>query len=83
MDVPELSQANPGPGTVSESVRALQVLLVDKWGANLAPSGIDGRFGHLTDQAVRWVQMEGQGRAGPVDGIVGSQTWSYLIVGGK
>lgn len=83
VDVPELSQANPGPGTVSESVRALQVLLVDKWGANLAPSGIDGRFGHLTDQAVRWVQMEGQGRAGPVDGIVGSQTWSYLIVGGK
>jgi hypothetical protein len=82
VNVPTLSITDPGPGTSSEAVKALQVLLVDKWGANLAPSGIDGRFGQLTENAVRWVQGEGQGRAGPVDGIVGPETWSYLVTGG-
>jgi peptidoglycan hydrolase-like protein with peptidoglycan-binding domain len=75
--------ANPGPGVVSEAVKALQVLLVDKWGADLSPSGIDGRFGPKTHDGVTWVQTEAQGRAGAVDGIVGPETWSFLVVGGK
>lgn len=83
VDVPTLSVTTPGPGAVSESVKALQVLLVDKWGADLSPSGIDGRFGPKTEDGVKWVQMEGQGRAGPVDGIVGPETWSFLVMGGK
>lgn len=82
VNVPELSEHNPGPSVASPAVRALQVLLVDKWGADLTPAGIDGRFGAKTADAVRWVQGEGQGRAGPVDGIVGPETWSYLVNGG-
>lgn len=83
VNVPELSEQNPGPGTVSPAVKALQVLLVDKWGADLSPSGIDGRFGPKTADAVKWVQGEGQGRSGAVDGIVGPETWSFLVVGGQ
>jgi peptidoglycan hydrolase-like protein with peptidoglycan-binding domain len=74
---------DPGPATVSESVKALQCLLIDKWGCNLAPSGVDGRFGPATENAVKWVQGESQGRAGPVDGIVGPETWSFLVIGGS
>lgn len=83
VNVPTLSLTEPGPGTVSEAVKALQVLLVDKWGADLSPSGIDGRFGPKTHDGVTWVQTEAQGRAGAVDGIVGPETWSFLVVGGK
>jgi GH25 family lysozyme M1 (1,4-beta-N-acetylmuramidase) len=83
VNVPTLSVTDPGPGAVSEAVKALQVLLVDKWGCDLSPSGIDGRFGPQTENGVRWVQGESQGRAGAVDGIVGPETWSFLVVGGK
>jgi GH25 family lysozyme M1 (1,4-beta-N-acetylmuramidase) len=82
VNVPTLSAQDPGPGTASPAVKALQVLLVDKWGADLSPAGIDGRFGPKTEDAVKWVQGEAQGRSGPVDGIVGPETWAYLVIGG-
>lgn len=83
VDVPQLSEADCQSGVYSEAVKALQVLLVDKWGADLSPAGIDGLFGPKTLDGVKWVQMEAQGRAGAVDGIVGPETWSFLVVGGK
>lgn len=79
MNVPELSITHPGPGTPSGAVRALQLLLSGKFGANLGPTGIDGHFGPVTEEAVKWVQGESHGAAGPVDGVVGPQTWSYLV----
>jgi lysozyme len=83
VNVPELSVTAPGPGVASGAVRALQALLSVKFGANLGPSGIDGHFGPVTENAVRWVQGEAHGAAGPSDGVVGPLTWSYLITFGN
>lgn len=83
VDVPQLSVTSPGPSVASGAVRALQLLLSGKFGANLAPTGVDGRFGPHTEAAVRWVQTEAHDAAGPVDGIVGPRTWSYLVTFGN
>jgi peptidoglycan hydrolase-like protein with peptidoglycan-binding domain len=83
VNVPELSVTSPGPSVASGAVRALQLVLTGKFGANLGPSGIDGRFGPATENAVKWVQGEAHGAAGPVDGIVGPQTWTYLVTYGN
>ena len=61
-------------GAIGERVFAIQYLLNFRIGAGLAT---DGKFGPLTAAAVRKFQS----RFGlQVDGIVGPQTWTHLIV---
>ncbi|MYT23830.1 N-acetylmuramoyl-L-alanine amidase [Streptomyces sp. SID7760] len=60
-------------GEVSERVRTLQYLLVQR-GATLAP---DGAFGAATAMAVRAFQKSIE--AG-IDGVAGNQTWNQLCV---
>lgn len=79
VNVPQLSKAAPGPGIVNESVKSVQALLVAKFGENVGPSGIDGRFGNATDAAVRSLQTRVFGAGPRVDGIVGPDTWSVLV----
>jgi peptidoglycan hydrolase-like protein with peptidoglycan-binding domain len=69
------NQALPviGRGSTGEAVRRLQRSLVI--GDLLANTGIDGRFGPVTEQAVRSFQ---QAVGIDVDGIVGPQTWARL-----
>ncbi|HEV7647023.1 MAG TPA: peptidoglycan-binding protein [Actinophytocola sp.] len=61
-------------GSGGEAVKAAQTQL-DKYGAGLA---VDGRFGSVTDGAVRAYQAA-HGLA--VDGLVGPQTWQSLLGG--
>jgi peptidoglycan hydrolase-like protein with peptidoglycan-binding domain len=63
-------------GSTGEAVRAAQTQL-NKHGAGLA---VDGRFGSVTDGAVRAYQSA-HGLA--VDGLVGPQTWQSLLGGGS
>jgi len=76
VNVPQLSEANPGPQVVSAAVRALQALLAGKWGQPQVV--VDGRFGPITDGAVRAVQSA---HGLTVDGIVGPVTWNLLLNG--
>jgi peptidoglycan hydrolase-like protein with peptidoglycan-binding domain len=77
--LPTLSETAPGPSVVEPAVKALQAVLIGKWGIN--PGQIDGRFGPLTAGAVRQLQSEAAGKSGPVDGIAGPLTWAYLVDG--
>lgn len=61
-------------GAKSDEVKSIQALLNAKGSANLA---LDGDFGPATDQAVRSLQAFFQI---VVDGIVGEQTWTILLV---
>ncbi|MGH3571184.1 MAG: GH25 family lysozyme [Pseudonocardiaceae bacterium] len=75
VQVPTLSEQDPGPGTVNEASRAVQALLVGKAGIGVGPAGIDGRYGNQTQLAVRSYQ----GRNGLAqDGICGPITWEHL-----
>jgi peptidoglycan hydrolase-like protein with peptidoglycan-binding domain len=60
-------------GSSGEAVRAVQQLLVDKFGYGLT---IDGVFGTNTDVAVHNFQSS---HGLIVDGIVGKKTWKMLI----
>jgi len=60
-------------GSSNQAVRAVQMLLNDKFGFGLA---VDGIFGPGTNAAVRDYQA-GHGLA--VDGIVGPKTWQSLV----
>jgi len=60
-------------GSTGQPVRAVQVLLNDKFGYSLA---VDGTFGPATNDAVRDFQDD---HDLAVDGIVGPQTWRMLI----
>lgn len=60
-------------GKTGQEVRAIQVLLKDKFGYNI---NVDGIFGPDTANAVKDFQAD-KGIA--VDGIVGPQTWRRLI----
>lgn len=82
VNVPQLSQAAPGPKIVNEAVKAVQGILVAKFGLSVGQAGIDGRFGADTDSAVRELQTQHFGAGPRVDGIVGTDTWSLLVNGG-
>lgn len=74
VNVPVLSQTNPGPSVVSATVGAVQCLLRQAVAPSLV---VDGRFGPLTAQAVHDLEVQ---RGLSVDaGIVGSQVWSSLL----
>ncbi|MEU5404102.1 peptidoglycan-binding domain-containing protein [Streptomyces sp. NPDC005963] len=61
-------------GSTGNAVREAQCLL-QYWGFDVGPSGVDGQFGARTEAAVRDIQAAcGIG----VDGIVGPITWSVL-----
>jgi peptidoglycan hydrolase-like protein with peptidoglycan-binding domain len=62
-------------GSTGQAVRAIQVLLNDKFGYGIA---VDGIFGPSTDDAVRDFQDD---HDLAVDGIVGPQTWRMLVGG--
>ena len=81
VNVPQLSVTTPGPTVVEPACKALQAALLGKWSIAVGPTGIDGRYGPATADAVKELQTHGAGAAGPVDGICGAQTWSYLIDG--
>ncbi len=62
-------------GSNGDAVRAVQRLLVDKFGYSLT---VDGIFGPNTDAAVKGFQTS---KGLTVDGIVGPKTWSALVSG--
>ena len=76
VNVAELSEADPGPGTVSGPVQSVQSLLESKFKTSVGAAGIDGRFGPATTEAVRSFQTRAQIT---VDGIVGPVTWAHLL----
>ncbi len=63
-------------GSSGKPVKALQILL-DYFGYNIGKCGIDGDFGSDTNSAVRKFQKDS---GIEIDGIVGKDTWSNLIV---
>ncbi len=72
---PVLRRGQPAPGPLSvEPIRTLQYLLRQHGHTNVE---VDGKFGPVTEEAVRAFQRsKGLG----VDGIVGNQTWPALLV---
>lgn len=71
--------ADPGTvlltrGSTGSTVTALQDALVRYGGPGAAtdPGGIDGKFGHKTEAAVKAYQSQ---RSVTADGVVGDQTW--------
>jgi hypothetical protein len=60
-------------GSTGVNVKRLQQRLIE---LNHSPGPVDGRFGPVTDRAVRAFQ---QVAARPVDGIVGPITWKALF----
>ena len=76
MNVPVLSESDPGPNVVSEPVRTIQALLNLRHAAGLV---CDGRFGPRTAAAVTaWEEAKGLS----VDtGIAGPQVWTSLTNG--
>lgn len=62
-------------GQKSQSVRALQLLLIG-YGGTLDPYGADGNFGAATQAAV--IAFQTQNGLTP-DGIVGEKTWAVLL----
>jgi len=78
VQVPTLSVTDPGPDAVSVPVRAVQAIIVYDGGITVGPSGVDGKFGPDTEQAVKTFQgLHGLTQ----DGIVGPLTWGVLING--
>ena len=63
-------------GDEEQAVKSMQVLLVSR-GYYLGSYGADGVFGDATDKAVRSFQKDS--KLG-VDGIVGKDTWTALLV---
>jgi peptidoglycan hydrolase-like protein with peptidoglycan-binding domain len=72
--MPQLAQGAGMGATPSPAVRRVQRVL-DRRGYDLGAPGVDGRFGPLTDAAVRRLQTD-KGLA--VDGIVGTHTRKAL-----
>jgi len=68
-------QGHPSPGPLSvEPIKTVQYLLRQHGSSEVAADGI---FGPITDAAVRSFQAD---HGLLVDGIVGNQTWSTLLV---
>ena len=63
-------------GMTGDAVRALQALLIGKFGISCGASGTDGSFGPATEAAVRALQNT---LALSSDGIVGKLTWGGMI----
>ncbi len=63
-------------GNLGKSVKALQIIL-DSYGYNIGKCGIDGDFGSDTDSAVKKFQKDCEIS---VDGIVGKDTWTNLLI---
>jgi peptidoglycan hydrolase-like protein with peptidoglycan-binding domain len=63
-------------GSRGDRVKTVQKALND---AGFSCGPVDGRFGSMTEQAVRGFQAAHQPEAGPVDGIVGKVTWAVLV----
>ncbi|MCX5204393.1 peptidoglycan-binding protein [Streptomyces sp. NBC_00237] len=62
-------------GHSGDRVREVQCLL-EHWGFNVGPTGVDGKFGTNTEGAVR--QFQGWYGGLAVDGKVGVNTWAAL-----
>lgn len=63
-------------GSTGSEVKALQALLIKRWGISCGIYGMDGDFGSATKKAV----INFQAKNNLVqDGIVGTQTWSKLL----
>ena len=74
VNVPVLSQQNPGPNVVSSTVVSVQCLLRQAVSPSLV---LDGRFGPITAAAVHDLEVQ---RGLEVDeGIVGPQVWNCLL----
>lgn len=69
--VHELSRGNSG-----SEVKALQALLIKRWGISCGVWGMDGDFGSGTESAVKKFQAQ---HGLTADGIVGRYTWSALL----
>lgn len=70
--LPELSRGSRG-----EAVRAAQLLLIGR-GCRCGPDGPDGDFGYNTWNAVcRFQQLNSL----TVDGVIGEETWTRLLLG--
>lgn len=63
-------------GSEGEQVKAMQALLIKKFGIGCGISGADGDFGTRTDEAVRKFQ---KAKGLTVDGICGQNTWTALL----
>ena len=63
-------------GSRGERVKIVQQALNDA-GFNAGP--VDGKFGPMTERAVRAFQASQKGASGPVDGVVGRITWGSLV----
>lgn len=74
MQIPVLSEQNPGPAKEDEHVRALQALLNLRVGSGLTT---DGRFGPHTAGAV--VSLEHAHGLTVDEGIAGPQVWGALL----
>ena len=66
-------------GSKGTAVKSLQMLLVGHgfYCGTKNGNGVDGDFGNLTLKAVKEYQTS---RKLTVDGIVGSQTWTKLLI---
>ena len=63
------------PGCHNEETRAVQQIMLDE-GYDLGEWGADSWYGECTEAAIRKWQTDNSLR---VDGIVGSQTWNWII----
>lgn len=63
-------------GSTGSEVKALQALLIKRWGISCGVYGMDGDFGNATRKAVISFQAKNNLVQ---DGIVGQMTWSKLL----
>ena len=66
---------NRGEWLTVDAVRLIQEIFKDQGIADYDPGPIDGKFGSLTEKAVKEYQSD---YSLPIDGIVGEKTWSAL-----
>jgi len=63
-------------GSTGSEVKALQALLIKRWGISCGVYGMDGDFGSATKKAV----INFQAKNNLVqDGVVGQLTWAKLL----
>jgi Putative peptidoglycan binding domain len=77
-DLPSIAR---GSGDVTR-VKELQFLLISLGDAELGSFGATGKFGNVTDRAVRRFQQRVKAEEQPgmvVDGVVGPTTWGWLF----
>ncbi len=62
-------------GSKNEETKAIQQIMIDE-GYDLSPYGIDGIYGNVTEVAIKKWQTDNNLK---VDGIVGKETWQWII----